>query len=75
MKYIFKSKSKAEIRPSDKTVHVRKTTTFSNKSLTALGPKIRNQLPTDKTAKSFLRFKEHIKTWFGNECNVCRTIL
>lgn len=52
MKYIFKSKSKAEIRPSDKTVHARKTTTFSNKSLTVLGPKIRNQLPTDKTAKS-----------------------
>ena len=49
-----------------------------NTSLTALGPKIWNQLPAEiKSETSLIGFREYIKIWFGPECkcNGCRTII
>ena len=59
-------------------MHVRPSSLAIVKSLTALGLKIRNQLPTEKKSEpSFLSFKEYQKTWFvpGCKCNACRTII
>ena len=45
MKNIFPSKTNAKIRPHDIIVR-HNTTTYGDKSLTALGPKIWNKLST-----------------------------
>ena len=73
MKDIFNLKINAKIRPFDIIANSRKTNKFGNKSLTALGRKISNQLLTEIKSKISLRFKEYIKTWFGPEykCNAC----
>ena len=46
------------------------TLKFDNKSLTALGPKIWNQLPKEVTSgTSFFRFKEYIKNGLDLNAN------
>ena len=42
------------------------TSRFGTQSLRSLGPKIWNNLPSNrKSDTSFLKFKEYIKTWLG----------
>ena len=63
MKNIFTSKRKAKIRPHDIIVRHHNTATYGDKSLTALGPKICNNLPTNiKSLTSITKFKEYIRT-------------
>jgi len=74
MKNVFSAKKNAKIRPNDILVKSHKTVTYGGKSLTTLGPKIWNSLPSNiKAENSFLRFKEYIATWYGPncKCNVC----
>ena len=43
------------------------TAIYGDKSLTALGSKIWNKLPTNiKSLTSITKFKEYIRTWFGS---------
>ena len=77
MKNIFTPKTNAKIRPHDIIVRHHNTATYGDKGLTAVGPKIRNRLPTSiKSVTSITKFKENIRTWFGSscKCNVCRII-
>ena len=77
MKNIFAPKTNAKIRPNDIIVSHHNTATYSDKSLTALGPKIWNKLHTNiKSLTSITKFKEYIRTWFGPscKCNVCRMV-
>ena len=77
MKNIFSPKTNAKIRPHDIIVRHHNTATYGDKSLTALGPKIWNKLPTNtKSLTSITKFKEYIRTWFwpSCECNVCRMV-
>ena len=58
MKNIFSPKINAKIRPHDIIVR-HNTATYGDKSLTALGPKIWNKLPTKiKSLISIAKFKE-----------------
>ena len=77
MKDILTPKTTVKIRPNDTIVRQHNTATYGDKSLTALGPKIWNKLPTDiKSLASIIKFKEYIRTWFGPgyKCNVCRMV-
>ena len=77
MKNIFTPKTNAKIRPHDIIVRHHNTTTYGDKSLTALGPKIRNKLLTNiKSLTSITKFKEFVRTWFGSSCKcyVCRMV-
>ena len=47
----------------------RKTTTYGSKSLSILGSRIWNNLPSHlKCAESLLSFKRMIKKWDGTKC-------
>ena len=74
MKSIFTPKTNAKkLRPHDIMVR-HNTAIYGDKSLTALGRKIWNKLPTNITSlTSITKFKEYIKTWFGPRVrfNVC----
>ena len=62
-------------RKNDFFINRAKTTTFGEKSLRTLGPKIWNSLPEDvKDLTSLQKFTEFIKTWYEPECkcNVCK---
>ena len=77
MNNIFTPKTNAKIRTHDIIVRHHNTATYGDKSLTALGPKICNKLPTNvKSLTSITKFKEYIRTWFGPscKCNVCRMV-
>ena len=77
MKNIFTPKTNAKIRSLDVIVRLHITSTNSDESLTALGPKILNKLPTNITSlTSITKFKEYIRTWLGPscKCNVCRMV-
>ena len=74
MKGIFSAKLNARVRPNDILGKARKSTTFGDKSLAILGPKIWNALSQNiKAENSYVKFKEYIATWFGPKCkcNVC----
>ena len=74
---MFTSKVNAKTRPNDLIVKSRNTATYGDKSLTALGPKIWNNLPENiKAENSYKKFKENIDLWFGLKCrcNVCKFI-
>ena len=54
---------------------IKKTTTFGEKNLRTLGPKIWNSLSEDvKDLTSLPEFTESIKAWYGPECkyNICK---
>ena len=69
MKSIFSAKLNARVRLNDILVKTRKSVTFGDKSLAALGPKIWNALPQNiKAENSYVKFKEYIATWFGPKC-------
>ena len=77
MKNIFTPKENAKVRQNDIIVKRINTSRFGTQSLRSLGPKIRNNLPSNiKSATSFLKFKEYIKTWLGPKCRckVCINI-
>ena len=63
MKNIFTSKQNACVRPLDLLVRSHKTPTYSNKSLTILGPKIWNALPIEIKRETLSKFKEYVKLW------------
>ena len=48
MKIIFSTKLNARVRPNDILVKARESTTFGDKSLATLGPKIWNALPQNR---------------------------
>ena len=63
MKNIFTPKRNAKLRPHDIIIRHHNTATYGDKSLTALGPKICNNLPTNiKSLTSIAKFKEYIRT-------------
>ena len=71
----FKKGSHSARRKIYVVVNRAKTTTFGEKSLRALGPKIWNSLPGDvKDLTSLPKFTEFIKTWYEPECrcNICK---
>ena len=69
MKNIFTPKTITKIRPHDIIVRLHNTATYGNKSLTALGPKVWNKVPTNiKSLTSITKFKEYMRTWFGPSC-------
>ena len=75
MRTSFKKGSHSARRKNDLVVNRAKTTTFGEKSLRTLGPKIYNSLPEDvKYLTSVPKFREFIKTWYGPECrcNICK---
>ena len=77
MKNIISPKTNAKIRPHDIIVRHHNSTTYGDKSLIALGPKIWNKLPTNiKSLTSITKFKEYVRTWFEPrcKCNVCRMV-
>ena len=62
-------------RKNDLVINRVKTTTFGEKSLKTLGPKIWNSSPEDvKDLTSLPKFTEFIKTWYRTEqkCNICK---
>ena len=69
MKNMFTLKTNAKIWPHDIIVRYN-TATYGNKSLTALGPKTWNKLPTFflKSLTSITKFKGYKRTWFGPSC-------
>ena len=74
IKSTFSAKLNARVSPNDILVKACKSTTFGNKSLAILGPKIWNALPQNmKAENSYVKFKEYSTTWFGPKCkfNVC----
>ena len=71
------SKNNARVRPFDLLVKNRRTATYGDKSLKALGPKIWNALPENvKCETSLSKFKEYIKSWSGQtcKCNMCQSL-
>ena len=63
VKNIFTPQTNANIRPHDILVRHHNTANYGDKSLTALGPKIWNKLPTNiKSVTSITKFKEYIRT-------------
>ena len=75
MHIYFKKGSHSARRKNDLAVNRAKTTTFREKSLRTLGPKIWNSLPEDvKDLIALQKFTEFIKTWYGPECkcNICK---
>ena len=69
MHIYFKKGSHSARRKNDLVVNRIKTTTFGEKSLRTLGPKICNSLPEDvKDLTCLPKFTESIKTWYGLEC-------
>ena len=79
MKDIFTFKVNAKVRPNSYHIIVktRNSATYGDKSLTALGPKIRNNLPENiKSENSYKKFKEYRNLWFGPtcRCNICQYI-
>ena len=74
MKNIFSTKINVRVRPNDILVKARKSTTFDDKSLTSLGPKIWIALAQNiKAENSYFKFKIYIATWYAPrcKCNVC----
>ena len=70
MKNIFIPKTNVKIRLHDIIVRHHDTATYGDKSLTALGHEIWNNLQTNmKSLTSIAKLKEHIRTWFGPSCN------
>ena len=77
MKNIFTLKTNAKIRPHGIIVRYPNTATYGDKSLTALGPKIWNKIPTNiQSLTSITKSREYIRTWFGpnSKCGVSRTV-
>ena len=76
MKNIFTPKTNAKIQPHDIIVRHHNTATYGDKSLTALGPKIWNKLPTNiKSLTSITKFKEYIRTCEPScKCNVRKMV-
>ena len=71
----FMKDSYSARRRNDLVINRAKTTTFGEKSLRTLGPKIWNFLPEDvKDLPSLPKFTEFIKTWYRPECrcNICK---
>ena len=69
MKGIFRPKENANVRQNDIIVKRINTSRFGTQSLRSLGPKVWNNLPSNiKSATSFLKFTEYIKTWLGSKC-------
>ena len=71
----FKNGSHSARRKNDLVINRAKTTTFSEKSLRTLRPKIWNSLPEDVKDLTYLsKFIEFSKTWYGPECrcNICK---
>ena len=69
MHIYFNNGSHSARRKNDLVVNRAKITTFGEKSLGKLGPKIWNSLPEDvKDLTSLQKFPEVIKTWYGPEC-------
>ena len=55
-------------RQNDIIVRRINTSRFGTQSLRSLGPKMWNNLPSNKKSQTFLKFKEYIKTWLGPKC-------
>ena len=71
----FKKGSHSARRKNDLVINRAKTTTFSEKSLRTLRPKIWNSLPQDVKDLTYLsKFIEFSETWYGPECrcNICK---
>ena len=77
MKGILTPKRDPKIRPFDILAKYHKSTKYGDKCLTALDPKIWNQLPSNaKSLTCITKFKEYTRTWFVPtcKCNICRRI-
>ena len=75
MKLHFKKGSYSTRRKNNLVVNRARTTTFGEKSLQILGPKIWNSLPENaKEQTSIKEFNKFIKTWYGPKCmcNICQ---
>ena len=65
----FKKDSHSARRKNGLVINRVKTTTFGEKSLRTMGPKIWNSIPEDaKDLTSPQKFTEFIKTWYKPEC-------
>ena len=82
MKNIFTNKQNAGVRPHKLVVRSHNTATYGDKSLTILGPKVWNGLPTDiKRETSLSKFKEmliygqnpHANATFANLFEIDKT--
>ena len=77
MKNIFTSKENARVCPNIIVVKSHNSTTYGDKSLMTLGPKIWNTLPEKiKSETSYKKFKGYIDLWFGPKCrcNICKSL-
>ena len=77
MKDLFRQHSLSARRSNNLYVTKMNTTTYGQKSLKSLGPKVWNSLPEHlKAETTFLNFQNSIKTWFGKKClcNLCKFI-
>ena len=69
MKNIFTLKENTKVSKNDVIVKCINASRFGIQSLSSLGSKIWNNLPSNvKSETSFLKFKEYIKTWLGLKC-------
>ena len=69
MRNMFTSEENSKVRQNDIIVKHINTSRFGTQSLSFLGPKIWNNLPSNiKSETSFPKFKEYIKTWLGRKC-------
>ena len=69
MENIFTPKENTQVKKNDIIVKCINASRFGIQSLSSLGPKIWNNLPSNvKSEISFLKFKEYIKTWLGPKC-------
>ena len=69
MKNIFTPKENEKVRQNDIIVKRINHNRFGTQSLRSLGPKIWKNLPSNlKSERSFLKFKEYVKTWLGPKC-------
>ena len=77
MENIFTLKENARVCPNNIVVESHNSTTYGDKSLMTLGPKIWNALPEKiKSETSYKKFKEYIDLLFGPKCrcNICKSL-
>ena len=59
----------SKVRPNDIEVRYYETTSYGDKSLNILDPKIWNHQPSNIQFEiSLVKFEEYINTWFGPKC-------
>ena len=69
IKNIFTSKENARVCPNNIVVTSHNSSTYGDKSLMTLGPKIWNILPKKvKSETLYKKFKECINLWLGPKC-------